>query len=85
MSYDRQKEESNLARKENEAFQKYLESMDDELFIAVCDHLDNIEIHKIQDCLASNNLETVRAGIAKFKSAASEVVRRKIEQLKAYV
>lgn len=86
ISYERQKEESCLANEEVDQFQKYLESLDDDdLFIDVCEYLGELEVHKIQECLESGKLETVRAGIAKFKMALSDIAKKRIEQLKAYV
>lgn len=83
ISYER--EESCLANEEVDQFQKYLESLDDDLFIDVCEYLGELEVHKIQECLESGKLETVRAGIAKFKMALSDIAKKRIEQLKAYV
>lgn len=74
-----------LANEEVDQFQKYLESLDDDLFIDVCEYLGELEVHKIQECLESGKLETVRAGIAKFKMALSDIAKKRIEQLKAYV
>ena len=85
ISYERQKEESCLANEEVGKFQKYLESLDDDLFIDVCEYLGESELNKIQEYLESGKLESVRAGITKFKMALSNVVTMKIEQLKAYV
>lgn len=85
ISYERQKEESCLANEDVDQFQKYLESLDDDLFIDVCEYLGELEVHKIQECLESGKLETVRAGIAKFKMALSDIAKKRIEQLKAYV
>lgn len=85
ISYERQKEESCLANEEVGKFQKYLESLDDDLFIDVCEYLGESELNKIQECLESGKLESVRAGITKFRMALSNVVTMKIEQLKAYV
>ena len=61
------------------------ESLDDDLFIDVCEYLGESELNKIQECLESGKLESVRAGITKFRMALSNVVTMKIEQLKAYV
>lgn len=81
ISYERQKEESCLANEEVDQFQKYLESLDDDLFIDVCEYLGELgelEVHKIQECLESGKLETVRAGIAKFKMALSDIAKREL-------
>lgn len=82
ISYDRQ-EESCLANKEADTFQKYLESLDDDLFVGVCEYLGEDNIHRIQACLESGKLETVRSGIAKFREALSKLVNQQIEYLKS--
>lgn len=83
ISYDRQEEESCLADKEADTFQKYLESLDDDLFVGACEYLGEDNIHRIQECLKSGKLETVRSGIAKFREALSKLVNDKIEYLKS--
>jgi hypothetical protein len=40
-------------------------------------------IHRIQACLESGKLETVRSGIAKFREALSKLVNQQIEYLKS--
>lgn len=81
IAYDKDKKENSLVQKELDNFQNYLKDMDDDLFTEVCDALDNEEIQKIQNCLNSNKLETVRAAIIKFKNAARKIIARKIEYL----
>lgn len=83
ISYDRQEEESCLANKEADTFQKYLESLDDDLFVGVYEYLGEDNIHRIQACLESGKLETVRSGIAKFREALSKLVNQQIEYLKS--
>ena len=84
ISYDRQEEEEScLANKEADTFQKYLESLDDDLFVGVCEYLGEDNIHRIQACLESGKLETVRSGIAKFREALSKLVNQQIEYLKS--
>lgn len=79
-------EEGYKAKEEADKFKtEYLDTLDDDLFIEVCDHLGKSKIEQIQECLESNELESVRAGIAKFKSALSEVAKEKIKLLEAYV
>lgn len=80
ISYDRQEEENYLADKEASRFQSYLETLDDDLFVDVCEYLGE-EVHKIQECLESGKLETVRSGVAKFKMALTSVVKKQIEYL----
>lgn len=81
ISYDRQEEENYLADKEASSFQSYLETLDDDLFVDVCEYLGKEEVHKIQECLESGSLETVRSGVVKFKMALTSVVKKQIEYL----
>lgn len=81
IAYDKDKKENSLVQKELDNFQNYLKDMDDDLFTEVCDALDNEEIQKIQNCLNSNKLETVRAAIIKFKNTARKIIARKIAYL----
>lgn len=81
IAYDEDKKENSLVQKELDNFQNYLKDMDDDLFTEVCDTLDNEEIQKIQNCLNSNKLETVRAAIIKFKSVARKIITDKIAYL----
>lgn len=81
IAYDEDKKENSLVQKELDNFQNYLKDMDDDLFTEVCDALDNEEIQKIQNCLNSNKLETVRAAIIKFKSVARKIITDKIAYL----
>ena len=81
IAYDEDKKENSLVQKELNNFQSYLKDMDDDLFTEVCDTLDNEEIQKIQNCLNSNKLETVRAAIIKFKSVAKKIITDKIVYL----
>ena len=83
IAYDEDKKEKNLANRETTEFQTFLESLDDDLFTDVCEYLNDIQ--EIQDCLNSSKLETVRAGINKFKNALSEVAKNKIKELMPYV
>lgn len=82
VAYDEDKKEGNLVKKELDNFQNYLKDLDDDLFTEVCDALGNSEISKIQDCLNSNKLETVRAAIIKFKTFANKIITNKIAYLK---
>ena len=82
VAYDEDKKEGNLVKKELDNFQNYLKDLDDDLFTEICDALGNSEISKIQDCLNSNKLETVRAAIIKFKNFANKIITNKIAYLK---
>ena len=71
-------EPKNLARKEAEDFKKYLETLDDELFLDVCNSLGSETISKISNCLQTNNIESVRSGILRFKQELKQVLTDKI-------
>ena len=71
-------------KNEVEMFQRETEELDDELFISVCEFLGNEELDRIQKCISSNDVESVRAGIIKFKKALSTVARNKIKALSKY-
>lgn len=83
IAYDQK--ESKLAEQESEEFQSFLTSLDDELFIDVCEKLGENNLQSIQACLASDKLDTVRAGVNKFKMTLSQVVKNKIEYLKTFI
>lgn len=82
IAYDEDKKEGDLVKKELDNFQNYLKDLDDDLFTEICDALGNSEIQKIQSCLNSHKLETVRAAIIKFKNFANKIITNKIAYLK---
>ena len=74
-------DESELARKESEAFQEYVKTLPDDIFVAVCEILGNNEINKIDKCIFSDNLETVRSGAFKFKAVLKNYLLAKKNEL----
>ena len=60
------------------------EELDDDLFVSVCEFLGNDELKRIQECIYSDNIDSVRAGIIKFKKALSTVAKNKIKALSKY-
>lgn len=64
---------------EKEDFEKWLEELDDDLFTGVCDFMGQDEISNISNCLNSDDLETLRAGILKFKMYYKKYINYKIE------
>ncbi len=85
VSYEKQKEEDSLIKEELEDFKCFLDNLDDELFISIYEFIGNEEAKKINECLDSSNLESVRAGIFKFKSYLSKYARNMIEYYQQYV
>ena len=75
-----------ISYKDNEAraFQREIEELDDDLFVSVCEFLGNGELKRIQECIYSDNIDSVRAGIIKFKKALSTVAKNKIKALSKY-
>lgn len=85
VSYERQKEEDSLIKEEIKVFKHFLDELDNELFVDLCEYIGNEELKKIQTCLDSNSLETVRAGITKFKTYLSKYSKNIIEYYQKYV
>ena len=69
---------TNLAKEEAEDFREYLNKLDDDLFIDVCDSLGQETVTRIHNCLNSEDIETVRSGILRFKNELKEVLVNKI-------
>lgn len=85
IAYDEDKKESSLAKQEVAKFQKFLNALDDDLFIEVCDFIGQKNLEKIQECLNSDKLETVRAAILNFRSALNKIVDNKISYLSSLI
>lgn len=75
ISYEEPKD---LAKEEAEDFREYLNKLDDDLFIDVCDSLGQETVTRIHNCLNSEDIETVRSGILRFKNELKEVLVNKI-------
>ena len=58
----------NSAKTRREEFVDFLNNMDDEVFVAICETLGKEELQEIQDLIDSD--EHLEEGIAKFKEAA---------------
>ena len=75
ISYEEPKD---LAKEEAEDFREYLNKLDDDLFINVCDSLGQETVTRIHNCLNSEDVEAVRSGILRFKNELKEVLVNKI-------
>ena len=73
--------EDNSAKIESEKFQEYVGTLPDDLFMAVLDLMGEDEVKRVNDCISSDDLEAVRAGIHKFKSVLKEVICTKLNEL----
>ena len=74
--------EDNIAKKQTEKFEEYVNTLPDELFIATLEILGQDEVKRIDKCIHSNDLESVRGGIIKFKQALAKVIENKLAELK---
>lgn len=72
-------EPENLAETEAEDFKNYIEALDDELFIEVCESLGSDQLARITNCVKSEEVETVRAGVLRFKQELKKVLVNKIK------
>lgn len=78
MEYD------SIVEDEIEEFEDYLNSLEDEVFIGTCEFLGNEDVQKIQECLDSKDLESVRAATIKFKKAVSDYAKEQIKFWERY-
>ena len=74
--------EDNSAKIESQKFEEYVNTLPDELFEAVIDLIGEDELKRIDKCIHSNDLESVRGGIIKFKQALAKVIENKLAELK---
>lgn len=71
-------EEQVAVEREINEFNEYLKDIDDDLFTAACEYMGNETITKINNCIHSNSLETVRSGISKYKSSFKDYLENRI-------
>lgn len=80
MKYSEPKED--LLKKEKEDFENWLRDLDDELFTDICEFMGSEEVAAISNCVASEDIETVRAGIIKFKTFYKKFIEYQLEYYK---
>ena len=73
----------NSAKIQTEKFEEYVNTLPDDLFMATLEVLGEDEVKRIDNCLHSEDLETVRSAIIKFKQALSKVIEIKLNELKS--
>ena len=74
--------EDNIVKKQTEKFKEYVNTLPDDVFIATLEILGQDEVKRIDKCIHSNDLESVRGGIIKFKQALAKVIENKLAELK---
>lgn len=72
---------NNPVQSEVNQFTDFLNNLDDELFVDICERIGNDGLQKIQDCLDSENIESVRSVISYFKANAKGFICDKIKYL----
>jgi len=73
----------NSAKIQTEKFEEYVNTLPDDLFMATLEVLGEDEVKRIDNCIHSEDLESVRSGIIKFKHALSKVIEAKLKELKS--
>ena len=71
----------NPVQSEVDKFTDFLNSLDDELFVNICEKIGNDGLQRIQNCLDSENIESVRSAVSYFKSHAREYIEDKTKYL----
>lgn len=74
--------EDNIVKKQIEEFEEYVNTLPDDLFMTTLDILGQDEVKRIDKCIHSDDLESVRGGIIKFKQALAKVIENKLAELK---
>ena len=73
--------EDNSAKIQSDKFKEYVNTLPDDLFIATLETLGQDNVKRIDDCINSNNLESVRSGVLKFKKALKETINIRLNEL----
>lgn len=66
------------AKSEAKDFQKFIETIDDDLFTDICESLGGEQLSRIANCLNSKDIESVRSAVLRFKQEMREVLTNKI-------
>ena len=66
------------AKSEAADFKAFIENLDDELFTTTCESLGGEQLTRISNCLNSEDVESVRAGVLRFKQELKQVLINKI-------
>ena len=72
---------TNPVQSEVDKFTDFLNSLDDELFVNICEKIGNDGLQRIQNCLDSENIESVRSAVSYFKVHAREYIEDKTKYL----
>ena len=75
VSYESPKQ---TAESEAKDFQKFIETIDDDLFTDICESLGGEQLSRIANCLNSDDVEAVRSAVLRFKQEMKNVLVKKI-------
>lgn len=78
VSYETPKQTAETAESEAKDFQKFIETIDDDLFTDICESLGGEQLSRIANCLNSKDIESVRSAVLRFKQEMREVLTSKI-------
>lgn len=70
---------TNAAKQEVRDFKKLIEELDDDLFLEICESLGNDVVLRIQECVNSEDVESVRSAAIRFKTELKNVVNKRIK------
>ena len=79
VKYDSSKNEAKIIEQERDIFLKLLQSIDDNIFVEICEEVGSELLNKIQKAINGDKLETVRSAILRFKQEAKKVINSKIK------
>ena len=66
------------AKSEAQDFQRFIETINDDLFTDICESLGGEQLSRIANCLNSNDVEAVRSAVLRFKQEMRNVLVKKI-------
>ena len=79
LSYDSTQNQKKQAEKERKQFLEFVDSIDGNLFVELIETMEQPLVNKLQDMVNSDDLESVRAAVVKFKSEYKQLLNNKIK------
>ena len=79
LSYDSTQNQKKQAEKERKQFLEFVDSIDGNLFVELIEAMEQPLVNKLQDMVNSDDLESVRAAVIKFKSEYKQLLNNKIK------
>ena len=79
LHYDSSLNEKKQAEKERKQFLEFVESIDGNLFVELIETMEQPLVNKLQDMVNSDDLESVRAAVMRFKSEYRQLLNNKIK------